>query len=87
MAQTEILKLLEKEGSLFGTEIIEKLRKNGETKEWLRGSLKQLRAYNEVKFVEVNFKNVADVAMKFDYVKKKIDNGYRVRRKSFLYYL
>lgn len=84
--QQEILNVVEKEGFLFGTEIIERLRKNGEYKEWVRKSLQKMRKYKEINFIEVTGKNCNSLAKRYPYLKDKVDNGYKPRRCSFLYY-
>lgn len=53
MSQTEILKILEKKGRLFATQIIEELRIDDEPKQFIRRVLKQMRKYGEVGFIQV----------------------------------
>ena len=84
--QTEILKLLQKEKYLTGTEIITRLRNNGETKEWIRKSLKKLRHYREINFILVTFENQTLIAKQCPYLKTKLDNGYKIRRPCYIYF-
>lgn len=51
MSQGEIIKILEKEGRLFTNQIINWLRVENEPKTFVTKCLKQLRKFNEVKFI------------------------------------
>ena len=86
MVQEQILQIIKEERCLFGTEIIVKLRTDSSTKEWVRKALKKLRQYNEIGFVQVTYDNQHKLAKQFPYLKKCLEDGYKVRRVSFLYF-
>lgn len=86
MTQTEIIKVLEKHKCLLGNEIVLKLRTDGEKKEQVRKSLKNMRKYKEIGYVLINFSNQIQVATEHPHFAKKLEEGYKVRREAYLYF-
>ena len=55
MVQQKILKIIAKEKCLFGAQIIEKLRVNGEPKLFVSKQLKSMRKFEEINFILIVF--------------------------------
>jgi len=93
--QEEILKLLEKKGMLFGSEIVKLVQRADEAKECVRRSLVQLRKYNEIGFICATKKDGKVKITKkngklFDEVLEKLkehDNNGQLRGECYLYFL
>jgi len=53
MSQKKILKILSEKGRLSATQIIDEIRVDDESKEFIRTVLKQMRKYHEIGFILV----------------------------------
>ncbi len=87
--------MLKKEGCLFGQEIIDKLKTGTSARECVRNRLKMMRHYNEVGYMKIVGDESEDItgvhisiaAKKHPHIKEKLEEGYKVRRCTYVYFV